>query len=162
MRMPVPVDAQSGPWGGILLVYFSTHGRTASVAERLAQTLVKEGLEVDLSDAAHAGDVDPIRHDVVVVGASLHREPDRREIVEWIANHRPALTDRPTALFSVRLTGAGDGGVAEPLGTARGAIDELVAETGWTPARSAAIADRFALERFADEIAILAASPLAA
>lgn len=148
------------PWGGTLLVYFSSHGHTAMIAQRLAETLLREGLAVDLRDAAHAGDVDPVRHDVVIVGASLHREPDRREIVKWIRAHACALGDRPTALFSVRLAGAR--GTHEDRRIARAAIDELIAETGWTPARSAAISDRVAMERFADEIAMLAAAPLAA
>src|ERR671916_1910 len=81
-RSPMTIQAlPQTPWGGTLIVYFSSHGHTAMVAQRLAETLLKGGLAVDLRDAAHAGDVDPVRHDVVVVGASLHREPDRREIV---------------------------------------------------------------------------------
>lgn len=150
----------TGPWGGVLLVYFSSHGHTAMVAQRLAATLREDGLEVDLRDVAHAGDIDPERHDVVVVGASLHREPDRAEIVSWVAAHRLALTDRPTALFSVCLTGSD--GDAEDRAGARRSIEQFNDETGWTAARSIAIADRFALDRFADEIAILAAVPLAA
>jgi menaquinone-dependent protoporphyrinogen IX oxidase len=157
MTLQAPSQA---PWGGTLLVYFSSHGHTAMIAQRLAETLLKEGLAVDLRVAAHAGDVDPVRHDVVVVGASLHREPDRREIVEWIRAHGDALGDRPTALFSVRLTGGP--GTHEDRRIARRALDELIAETGWRPARSAAISDRVAMERFADEVAMLAAAPLAA
>ena len=151
---------RTDPWGGILLVYFSSHGHTAMVAERIAKALRHDGLDVDLRDIAHAGEVDPERHDAVVVGASLHREPDRAEIVEWITAHRRALADRPTALFSVCL--ADRGGPPEDRAAARRAIEQLSAETGWIPARATAIADRFALDRFADEIAILTASPLAA
>ncbi len=152
--------ASSRPWGGVLVISFSNHGHTASVARRLAATLLEEGLVVDLRDATVGGDVDPDRHDVVIVGASLQREPDRREIVAWIVGHRQALADRPTALFSALLPT--EAGSAEGRRAAHAAIADLVAETGWAPARSAAIVDPADLERFADEVAILAATPLVA
>lgn len=165
-----PPPSPNTAWGGVLLVYFSTHGTTAAVAARIASSLRAEGLEVDLRDVAHAGDVDPVRHDAVVVGASLHREPDRHEIVDWVMSHRPALADRPSALFSVALGDGGRGG-EDQMALQRG-IRELMARTGWSPDRSVAFSGvleeqhddrgRDPVERFADELALLAAAPAAA
>jgi len=149
------------PWGGILLVYFSTHGHTEAVAERLADALRRDGLDVDVRDVAHAGDVDPERHDAVVIAASLHREPHRSEIVDWVRAHRMALADRPTALLSVSLS-ARDGGTIEDPALTRRAVDELLFATGWRPARSVTISDDASVDRFADDIAVIAATPLSA
>ncbi|HEX8156139.1 MAG TPA: flavodoxin domain-containing protein [Solirubrobacteraceae bacterium] len=165
-----PPPSSNAAWGGVLLVYFSTHGHTATVARRIAEGLRAEGLVVDLCDVAHAGDVDPVRHDVVVVGASLHREPDRHEIVAWVTAHRLALADRPSALFSVALCDNGDG--AESQVALQHGIRDFMAQTGWTPNRAVAftgaledqhdVRGRDPVERFADELALLAAVPAAA
>ncbi|MEA2185799.1 MAG: menaquinone-dependent protoporphyrinogen oxidase [Solirubrobacteraceae bacterium] len=169
MRYALPPSSNAA-WGGVLLVYFSTHGHTATVAMRIAEGLRAEGLVVDLRDVADAGDVDPVRHDVVVVGASLHREPDRDEIVGWVMTHRLALADRPTALFSVALSDSGRGD--ESQAALQRSLRDFMAQTGWSPDRSVAFSGalehqhddrgRDPVERFADELALLAAVPAAA
>lgn len=149
-----------GPWGGVLVVHFGTHGHTSTFAGQLAVALRAAGLEVDVRTAAAGAAIDPDRHDAIVIGASLHREPQRDGIVAWIRSHRVALAGRPTALFSVRLTGTS--GEAEERDEAERAMRELVAQTGWEPDRAVAITDHAALERLADELALLAAAPAAA
>jgi menaquinone-dependent protoporphyrinogen oxidase len=51
---------------------------------------------------------------------------------------RAALADHPSAFFSVSLTAADD--TDEAREATQRCIDDFLAETGWTPARSVAIA----------------------
>jgi menaquinone-dependent protoporphyrinogen oxidase len=117
----------------ILVVYASTHGHTAKIAERIAATLRSKGLETDLREVDHAGDVDPRRYNAVVVGASLHREHHQKANVEWGAARRDELEQRPSVFFSVSLSAAADDDDEEARDAAQRCIDEFCAQTGWTP-----------------------------
>jgi menaquinone-dependent protoporphyrinogen oxidase len=121
-----------------LVVYASTHGHTAKIAARIAQAMRTPDLEVDLRDVASAGLVDPIRYDVVAVGASLHKEHHQHAIADWVAAHRTALEQRPSVFFSVSLSAADD---SEESRAATGrCIDAFCEQTGWTPLRTERIA----------------------
>jgi menaquinone-dependent protoporphyrinogen oxidase len=121
-----------------LVVYASTHGHTAKIAARIAAAMRDQGLEVDLRDVADAGDTKPGRYDVVVVGASLHKEHHQKEIVRWVIEHRDALEQVRSIFFSVSLSAAEDS--IESHSAARRCIDYFCDETGWIPARAEAIA----------------------
>ncbi|MGH2942757.1 MAG: flavodoxin domain-containing protein [Solirubrobacteraceae bacterium] len=121
-----------------VVVYASTHGHTAKIAVRIAQAMRAQGLQVDLRDVADAGDVKPGRYDLVVVGASLHKEHHQKAIVDWITEHHDALAQLPTVFLSVSLSAAEDSDEARAATQRR--IDELCAQTGWNPARTEAIA----------------------
>lgn len=121
-----------------LVVYASTHGHTAKIADRIAQSMRAQGLEVDLRDVASAVDVQPERYDVVVVGASLHKERHQQAIADWVGTRREALEQRPSLFFSVSLSAAEDSD--EARAAAQHCIDRFCAETGWTPGRTEPIA----------------------
>lgn len=121
-----------------LVVYASTHGHTAKIAARIAQAMRTPDLEVDVRDAASATHADPVRYDVVVVGASLHREHHQHEIADWVTAHRAALERRPSVFFSVSLSAADDSEESR-IATQR-CIDEFCAQTGWTPGHTERIA----------------------
>jgi len=97
-----------------------------------------QGLEADLHDVANAGDADPGLYDVVVVGASLHREHHQQQIVDWVTARRDALEHRPSVFFSVSLSAAEDSD--EALAATQRCVDEFCAQTGWSPARTERIA----------------------
>src|SRR5215212_6011053 len=121
--------------------WFSTragHGHTEKIAARLADATRTEGLEVDVPDVKDVGDAEPAPQDGVVVGASLHAGHHQREIVDWVKSHRTALADCPSAFFSVSLNAADD--TDEAREATQRCIDDFLAETEWTPARSVAIA----------------------
>jgi menaquinone-dependent protoporphyrinogen oxidase len=122
----------------VLVVYASTHGHTAKVAGRVAETLRAEGLGTTVADVREAGGVDPARHSGVIVGASLHVGRHQAAMVDWVKEHRAALDARPSAFFSVSLTAADD--TDEARATTRGCIDDFLEATGWAPARTAAVA----------------------
>ena len=121
-----------------LVVYASTHGHTAKIAARLAQAMRTDDLEVDVLDVASADGADIGRYDVVVVGASLHKEHHQRVIADWVTERRAALEQRPSVFFSVSLSAADDSD--ESRAACQGCIDEFCAETGWTPGQTEAIA----------------------
>jgi menaquinone-dependent protoporphyrinogen oxidase len=121
-----------------LLVYGSTHGHTATIAARIAASMAEQGVEVDVREAAAAGDAHPEHYDVVVVGGSLHRGHHQQEVTDWCQKRRSALVERPAAFFSVSLSAADDS--AESRADAQRCIDEFCAETGWQPVRTEAIA----------------------
>lgn len=121
-----------------LVVYASTHGHTAKIAARLAGAMREQSVAVELRDVEHALDVEPDRYDVVVVGASLHRERHQPEIVDWVTARREALDELPTVFFSVSLTAAEDSDAARAA--AQGCVDAFCAQTGWTPGRTECVA----------------------
>jgi menaquinone-dependent protoporphyrinogen oxidase len=124
--------------GHALVIFASTHGHTAKIAARIAQAMRTQDLEVDLRDVASASDTDPGGYDVVVVGASLHRERHQHAIGHWVRAHLDALDRRPSVFFSVSLAAADDG--AEARAATQRCIDELCVQTGWNPAQTEAIA----------------------
>lgn len=121
-----------------LVIYASTHGHTARIADRVAQAMRARGLAVDLRDVAHAIDVQPGHYDLVVVGASLHKERHQKAMADWVRARREALEQRPSLFFSVSLAAAEDSD--EARAATQRCIDEFCADTGWTPRRTEAIA----------------------
>jgi menaquinone-dependent protoporphyrinogen oxidase len=116
---------------GVLVVFASTHGQTAKIAERIAQAA-----EADVYRAADAPSPDD--YDGVIVGGSLHAGKHQPELVEWVKANLSALSGLPTAFFSVSLTAAED--TAEARDVTQRCIDEFLAETGWKPGRVERIA----------------------
>jgi menaquinone-dependent protoporphyrinogen oxidase len=122
----------------VLVVYASTHGHTAKIAARIAESMRAEGLEVDLRDVTSGDDAKPDRYDIVVVGASLHKEHHQKAIVDWVRVRREALQQQPSVFFSVSLSAAEDSD--ESRAATQRCIDEFCTQTGWTPARTEPIA----------------------
>jgi menaquinone-dependent protoporphyrinogen oxidase len=120
----------------ILVVYASTHGHTAKIADRIAETIRADGATVAVE---HVGaDPAPAAYDAVVVGASIHAGHHQREMVDWVQQHRTSVGLVPSALFTVCLTAADD--TEESRAATRGYLDEFVEATGWTPDRSVTFA----------------------
>ena len=122
----------------VLVVYASTHGHTAKIAARMAEAMRAEGLEVDLHDVASADHDLPGRYDLVVVGASLHREEHQTAMVDWVSARHEALTLMPSVFFSVSLSAAED--TEESRANTQRCIDDFLSKTGWSPARTEPIA----------------------
>ena len=93
----------------ILIVFATTHGHTARIAERLAKAARAAGVHTDVREMGDLGELQPERFDGVVVGASIHGGRHQGDLVEWAAEHSEALRARPSALFSVSLSAAEGG-----------------------------------------------------
>jgi menaquinone-dependent protoporphyrinogen oxidase len=122
----------------VLLVYASTHGHVAKIADRLAAAMRDAGSEVEVVEAAAAGDADPGDHGTAVVIASLHKAKHQPEAIDWASRHREALNSMPGVFLSVSLTAAEDSD--ESRERTRGCVDEFLEETGWKPDRAEALA----------------------
>jgi len=113
----------------ILLLYATTEGQTARIAERIAHTLRKQRHSVEMLPA-DTPEADPAAYDGVMVGASIHYGHYPAYLRTLIRRHGNALAARPCAFFSVSLSGGGPG--AKPKAAQR-YIEKFLRRTGWQP-----------------------------
>lgn len=85
----------------VLVVYGSTHGHTARVAERIAERVRAAGFEVSVTGRPSEADVGDF--DAVVVGARVHGSRYPWKITRFIRRQQKGLSTRPSAFFSVSL-----------------------------------------------------------
>jgi menaquinone-dependent protoporphyrinogen oxidase len=131
----------------VLVAYASTHGHTAKIADRIAKVLREHDVSVHLREIGTPGaHLEPAEFDGVIVGASVHLHHHQQAVVDWIAEHRMALSECPSAFFSVSLTAADD--TDEARASTRDMIDHVVGETGWTPTTTAAFAGAFQFREY--------------
>jgi menaquinone-dependent protoporphyrinogen oxidase len=130
----------------VLVLYASTHGHTARIAERVGATLREQHVDARVTRVDPTSAVDPAEVDGIIVGASIHRGHHQQEILDWISAHRTTLGAMPSAFFSVSLTAAEDSD--EARATTAELIDEVVESTGWTPVTTAAFAGALQFEEY--------------
>lgn len=123
----------------VLVVYASTHGHTAKIAERIGAVLENHGISASVRDVHGCGEATDLRkYDGVIIGASVHAGHHQREVLDWIGHHRTRLSTRPSAFFSVSLTAADD--ADEARAAVREQIDDVLDDTGWIPRETVAFA----------------------
>jgi menaquinone-dependent protoporphyrinogen oxidase len=121
-----------------LILYATTEGQTARIAERIAQTLRRRGHAAETSPAKEAPPgLEAARYDGVIVGASIHYGRHPAYLRSLVRSHRAALEARPGAFFSVSLSGGGPG--AKPK-AARRYLEVFLRQTGWQPQQTATFA----------------------
>ncbi len=76
----------------LLLTDATTHGHTATIADRLADALRALGIGVDLRDVQQLGDADPGSYDAVVAGPRCTRVITN---APWSTGSRPTATTSP-------------------------------------------------------------------
>ena len=82
----------------ILVAYASRHGATAGIAERIAETLERSGLDVTLQPVENVGSVD--EYDAFVVGSAAYMGGWLGDATTFVRRHRDLLAGRPVWLFS--------------------------------------------------------------
>jgi menaquinone-dependent protoporphyrinogen oxidase len=82
----------------ILVAYASRHGATKGIAERIAATLERTGLEVTLQPVKSAGPVEG--YDAFVIGSAAYMGGWLGEATSFVRRHRDLLAGRPVWLFS--------------------------------------------------------------
>jgi menaquinone-dependent protoporphyrinogen oxidase len=88
----------------IAVVYGTTEGQTAKIAQRVAGVGRRHGHQVDVVHLAEVDEsFDAAAYDGVVVGASIHEGSHQRYVYRWIKDHQAALARMPTAAFTVCL-----------------------------------------------------------
>ena len=130
----------------ILILYATTEGHTARIAERIAQRFKSMGHSVELhrADSIPSG-FDPTAYAGVIVGASIHygRHPDC--LHAFIRRHRAALASRPGAFFSVSLSAGGPGAKPE---AAQRYVETFLRKTNWRPEQTATFAGALQYSRY--------------
>jgi menaquinone-dependent protoporphyrinogen oxidase len=112
----------------VLVLYGTTEGHSASIAQRIAETLRAQGHEADVRDAGSAP-VSLTPYDAAVVGSSVHMSKHDKHVVGFVKQHRDELERLPSAFFSVSLAAHGD------LDEAQRYVGQFEQDTGWRPTR---------------------------
>jgi len=120
----------------VLILYATTEGHTARVAERIAKRLQDRGHRVEWrrADSARTS-LDLGEYETVIVGASVHYGRHPGHLRSLLRKHRAALAARPGAFFSVSLSAGGPG--AKPR-AARRYVETFLRQVGWQPQQTAA------------------------
>jgi len=82
----------------VQVVYASRHRGTAGIAERIAQSLLSEGADVVVADAADRPD--PSGFDAYVIGSGVQIGSWHKEGTEFLERNQAILATRPVWLFS--------------------------------------------------------------
>ena len=113
-----------------LVIYGTTDGQTAKIANALANNLRSLGATAEVANAA-SSPPSPARYRAVVVAASVHAGGYQSEVAQWLGQHLDYLSARPTVFVSVCL------GVLQhdPAVDAEleAIMDRFFEKTGWTP-----------------------------
>jgi menaquinone-dependent protoporphyrinogen oxidase len=122
-----------------LIVYGSTEGHTARIAQRMAAVLRASGHEVALEDSrdAQSGGI-TTAYDGILIGGSVHAGEHQSSLREFVKRNLAALRSRPAAFFSVSLSAANND--EESIGETNAMVQKFVRETGWEPTRIQPIA----------------------
>ena len=101
----------------VLVVYASRHGATRGIAQRSADVLRTEGLEVDVAPADHASGVGAA--DAVVVGSAVYMGTWAKEAVEFVKRNEFRLAELPLWFFSSGPLPGSSSNLATPFGSIR-------------------------------------------
>lgn len=112
----------------VLVVYATRSGCTEGVAERIGETLVHLGFDVETVSADQAGD--PSGFDAVIVGSGVRAGLWHGSAKSWVAKHQESLRAMPVALYTCGLViMQGDEKVAE----VRAYTDQIISAAGIEP-----------------------------
>ena len=126
----------------VLIVYGTTEGQTAKIANFVANRLILQHHEAVTTNIALGIEVaDPAGFDAILVAASIHAGHYQRGVIEYIQKNLGAIVTRRNAFLSVSLAAAGH----DPEDQA--GLEHCVAlfckETGWTPGHIHHVAGAF-------------------
>lgn len=131
----------------ILIVYGTTEGHTAKIAERIADVLAAKGHSVEtLLGEDIPNHLALTDFDGVVVGGSVHTGRHQRYIRKFVMRHREALMEKCSAFFSVSGTAAD----ARPAysSQAERILEQFLRQTQWRPDATATFAGAIPYTRY--------------
>jgi len=129
-----------------LILYASTEGQTARIAERIAQKLRDEGHAAETLAACEVrAGLETDKYDGVIVGASIHYGRHPGYLRSLVRSQRASLEARPSAFFSVSLSGGGPR--AKPK-AARRYLEVFLRQTGWNPQQTATFAGALPFSKY--------------
>ena len=113
----------------ILVVFHTSEGQPARIADHVGAVLRELGDEVEVHDVA--GAPAPERYDGVIVGDSIHAVHHSKPLTRYVHDHVAVLNMLPTALFQVSLTSVNPDD--EHTASAQRLVQELLEQTGFDP-----------------------------
>jgi menaquinone-dependent protoporphyrinogen oxidase len=120
----------------VLVVYGTTDGHTAKIAESVAGTLRETGVDVDVAEAKRGPRAE--EYDAVIVAASVHGGKYQRGVRRWAGANAAALNRRPSAFVSVCL------GVLQREERVQREVGDIMARflssAGWQPVFTTTVA----------------------
>ena len=131
----------------ILIVYGTSYGQTARVANRLHRLLFERGFDVTLLEGkALTADFCPVDYDGVLVGASMIMRGYQKHIARFVRRHAAVLNAMPSAFFAV----SGSAGSKNPLERAEAhrLMDAFCHDAGWHPSLAVSLAGAIAYTRY--------------
>jgi menaquinone-dependent protoporphyrinogen oxidase len=127
----------------VLILYATTEGHTARVAQRIAKRLQDRGHRVEWRQAHSARtSLDLEQYETMIVGASVHYGRHPGHLRALLRKHRPELAARPGAFFSVSLSAA-----TTPQ-RARRYVETFLRQVGWQPQHTAAFGGALRYSRY--------------
>jgi menaquinone-dependent protoporphyrinogen oxidase len=122
-----------------LIVYGTTEGQTAKIAQHLADAGRALGHTVDVVHAPElAPDAKLDAYAGVLVGGSLHEGRYQRDVRRFVEQHRSWIAGRRSGFFSVSLGAASKN--PEEVADVRRILDAFTTENGWKPRMSVSFA----------------------
>ncbi|HXY91684.1 MAG TPA: flavodoxin domain-containing protein, partial [Acidimicrobiia bacterium] len=125
--MDEPMDKAMG--NRVLVVFHTSEGQTARIADRIGDVLRAAGDTVDVVAVDEAPDVS--KYDAVVLGDSIHVGHYSHAFSRYVKANAVTLNAMPTALFQVSLVSANPD--AEHAATAHTLVQKLLDDTGLDP-----------------------------
>jgi menaquinone-dependent protoporphyrinogen oxidase len=130
----------------ILVLYGTTEGHTARIAQSIAAMLRTAGTEADVVPADRSFGPSPRDYDGVLVAASVHRGRFQRHIRRWLLENVNLLRDKPTAFVAVCLGVLQRDPVVQAEVTT--IVTRLLLESGWRPAMTKVVAGALLYSRY--------------
>jgi menaquinone-dependent protoporphyrinogen oxidase len=82
----------------VLIAFASRYGATMGIAENIAVTLRRQGIEATAQPAEQAAD--PVGYDAVIIGSAVYYFRWMKPAVDFVRLNRTALANLPVWLFS--------------------------------------------------------------
>lgn len=116
----------------VLVLYATSEGQTARIAAEIVNTLRDLGVGATRKDLeTWPGIYESAEFDAIIVGASVHFHQYPKEILSWIERNLEMLNNKPSAFYSVSMTGLQESeGGRERMDDY---LTKLFAETEWHP-----------------------------
>ena len=113
-----------------LVFYGTADGHTLKIARSIFEQIRAAGHDVLLRDASkRVSELDLGELDAFIAAAPVHQERHHDSVVEFLKVYSGVLSALPSALVSVSLSAAFEGGQAD----AQAYVDRLLERTGWQP-----------------------------
>ncbi len=131
----------------ILVVYGTSFGSTAEIADHVADRLRERRAEVLVVDVRSLRPgVDATRFDAVIVGGRVWGNRYPRRLVRFVRENLDALRTRPSAFFSVGLWNVSR--IEEHREQAREVPQRFLERIGWRPDRIEVFAGALAFSKY--------------